>query len=278
MELIDGNDLVCAWHMFCREFAVVSPVQSPSSSARKASLPYRDMSLRANWTKPTVHTAPAVQQPPPADMFSSFPRHANLCDAAHVEGTAGLAHASAASLQALKPTAHVKASRPLQQQSQAKKHKSMGSNSLDTQLSHSPRRAEISAPVDVVQGSSTRSIASTSILPREGVPQVTDEGHITSLLSSSECNAAPGMIVRATQASETFQTGTKKKRPRRKLVQTVLPAAPGSSMLLTNELKQQFSRVQSDVKDGSGSDVDPGELVIPKTKTGKGSDKVSQFS
>ena len=275
MELIDGNHVVCAWHVFCREFAAVSPVQSPSCSARKASLPYSDMPLRANWTKPTVYTAPAVQQPPPADMFSSCPSHANLCDAAHVEGNAGLAHASAASLQALKPTADVKASRPLQQQSQAKKHKSMGSNSLDRQLSHNPWRAEISAPVDVVQSSSTRSIAPTSVLPRESVLQVTDKGHITSHLSSSECKAAPGMIVRATQANETFQTGTKKKRPRRKLVQTVLP---GSSLLLANDLKQQSPSVQSDRKDGSGSDVDPGELVIPKTKTGKGSDKVSQFS
>lgn len=251
MEVINGNDVVCAWHVFCRESAIRSLVQSPSCSARKASLPYNDMALRANWTKPTVYTAPAVQQPPPADMFSSYPSHANLCDAAHVEANAGLAHASAASLPALRPKAHVKASQPLQQQSQVKKHKWLGSNSLDRQLSHSPRRAEISAPVDVVQGISTRSVAATSVLPREAVPQVTDKRHITSHLSSSECKAAPGMIVRATKANETFQIGTKKKRPRRKLVQTVLPAAPGSRLCPSNDLKEQSSSVKSDRKDGS---------------------------
>ncbi|DBB18346.1 TPA: hypothetical protein ACH3X3_000002 [Trebouxia sp. C0006] len=173
-------------------------------------------------------------------------------------------------MQALKPSAHIKATRPLQQQSQAKKHKSL--DSLNSQLSHSTQRAAGGAPADVVQGSSTWSIAPTSVLPRENVLQSIDKRHITSHLSSSECKAAPDMIVTASEANKTFQTGTKK-RPRRKLVQTVLPAAPGSSMSLSNDLKQQSSSVQSDRVDAAGLDLDPGESVIPKTKTGKGPDK-----
>ncbi|KAL0018250.1 hypothetical protein WJX77_005534 [Trebouxia sp. C0004] len=253
-----------------REFAVASPVQSPLCSARKASLPYSDMALHATWIKPTAYPARAAQQQATADMFSDCPDNANLCEAAHVEANAGLTHASAASLQALKPSAHIKVSRPLQQ-SQAKKHKPLGSNSSDSQLSHSPQRAARSARVDVMQGSSTRSVASTSVLPREYVPQATDDCHITSHLSSSDFSkaAAPGMIVTATEDNMAFQTCTQEKRPRRKLVQTVLPVAPGSKMLLANDLKQQCS----DRKDAAGSDVDHGELVIPKTKTGKGSKK-----
>ena len=270
--------MVRAWHVFRRELAVVSCVQSLSCSARRASLPYSDTALRANWAETRGYTAPAVQQPPPADTFSSCPSHANLCDAAHVEPNAALVHTSAANLQELKRSAHLKASRPLQQQSQTKKHKSLGSCSIDRQLSHSPRRAEISAPVDMVQGSSIRSVAPTSVLPREGLPQVTEQRHTASHLSSSECQAAPDVIVTTTEANETFQTGTKKKRPRRKLVQTVLPAAPGSSKFLSNNLKQQSSGVPSDRKDGAGPEVDPEEVVRPKTKTGKGRNKVCQFS
>jgi len=264
--------------VFCRELAVVSPVQSPSCSARKASLPHRDTALHANWTKTRGYTAPAVHQQAPADMFWPCPGNANMRNAARVEANAGLAHASAASVQALKPSAHIKATKPLQQQSQAKKHKSMGSNILDSQLSHTAQRAAGSAPADVVQGSSTRSIAPTSVFLRENVPQLTDKRHITSHLSSSECKAAPGKIVTATEDNETFQTRTKKKRPRRKLVQKVLPAAPGSSMLPANDLKHQCSGVQWDREDAAGSGVDPGKSAIPKTKTGNGSNKVCQFS
>lgn len=253
----------------------MSPIQSPLCSARKASLPYSNTALHANWTETRGHTAPAIQQQAPAGISSHRPGNANLCDAARLAASAGLAHASAASMQALKPSAHIKATRPLQQQSQAKKHKSL--DSLNSQLSHSTQRAAGGAPADVVQGSSTWSIAPTSVLPRENVLQSIDKRHITSHLSSSECKAAPDMIVTASEANKTFQTGTKK-RPRRKLVQTVLPAAPGSSMSLSNDLKQQSSSVQSDRVDAAGLDLDPGESVIPKTKTGKGPDKVFQFS
>ncbi|KAL0046010.1 hypothetical protein WJX82_011272 [Trebouxia sp. C0006] len=44
-------------------------------------------------------------------------------------------------------------------------------------------------------------------------------------------------------------------------------------MSLSNDLKQQSSSVQSDRVDAAGLDLDPGESVIPKTKTGKGPDK-----
>ncbi len=210
-------------------------------------------------------------------MFSNCPGNANLCDASRVAAKAGLSHASAASVQALKPSAHIKATRPLQQQPQAKRHKSLGSNSLDSQLSHSTEKAAVSAPADVVQGSSLRSIAPTSVLPKENVLQLTDRCPITSHLSSSECKAAPDMIVTASEANKTFQTGTKK-RSRRKLVQAVLPAARCSSMSLSKDLKRQSSIVQPDRVDAAGLDVDPGESVIPKTKTGKGLNKVFQCS
>ncbi|KAA6418852.1 MAG: DNA polymerase I [Trebouxia sp. A1-2] len=254
------------------EFAVVTPVQSSSCNARKGSLPYSVPALQANWTKPTVHTTPVVQQQAPADTSLNCPGNANLCGTVAVKEDAGLAHASAASLQALKLSTHIKASRPLQQKSQAKKHKLLGGNILNSQLSHSPQTALLAA-VDVMPGSSTRSMASTDVLTREGVPQVTDECHITSHLSSSDFSkaAAPGMIVTATEA---FQTGTRKKRPRRQLLQTVLPsAAPESSVLLANRLKQQYSGIQPDRKDAAELDVHHRKIVIPKRKTGKGSNK-----